>query len=281
MPWPLFVPEVIEAIPVVLDIEVAGSGAAAPVQWLCLGKPTGPWLSCLIGRTPAWHTGLEREAMQGSSGEAKIELGSLHFGPLHFTERLARAVDYARHLHIERRKGTGIPAMAHLLGVASLVMGEAGRVGFPVTEDMVIAALLHDAVEDHGGAPRLEDIKQNFGANVARMVAGLSDSLAEDASAKDPWEMRKEAYIERLRDEPEDVRLISAADKLYNARSILEDYRVIGPEVWRRFKRGRDLQIWYFDSLVKVFKSARTTRIVDELERVVEELKEITAKDAG
>src|SRR5579863_636828 len=118
--------------------------------------------------------------------------------PLHFTERLTQAVDYARHLHIERRKGTGIPYLAHLFGVASLVMGEAGLADFPVTEDMVVAALLHDAVEDHGGAARLEDIRQNFGANVARMVEGLSDTLVEDPDAKEPWEQRKQGYIDRV-----------------------------------------------------------------------------------
>jgi GTP pyrophosphokinase len=201
--------------------------------------------------------------------------------PLHFTEKLTRAFDYARHLHIERRKGTGIPAMAHLMGVASLVIGEAGLADFPVTEDMVVAALLHDAVEDHGGASRLEDIGQNFGPNVARMVEGLSDSLEEDAGAKGPWEQRKQDYIDRLRGEPADVRLISVADKLYNARSIVEDYRVIGPEVWRRFKRGRDLQIWYFETILEVFKSEGTSRIIGEFERVVVELKRITANDAG
>jgi (p)ppGpp synthase/HD superfamily hydrolase len=205
--------------------------------------------------------------------------GESESNPLHFTERLTSAVDYARHLHIERRKGTGIPYMAHLLGVASLVIGEAGLTDFPVTEDMVIAALLHDAVEDHGGALRLEHIRQNFGADVARMVEGLSDSLAEDPNTKDQWEQRKRTYLDRLRHEPADVRLISAADKLYNARSILEDYRLIGPEVWRRFNRGRDLQLWYFDSLLEVFKSTGKTRIVDEFERVVAELRQITATD--
>ena len=198
---------------------------------------------------------------------------------MHFTDRLTRAVDYARHLHIERRKGTGIPVMAHLMGVASLVMGEAEAVDFPVTEDMIIAALLHDAVEDHGGALRLEDIRQNFGPDVARMVEGLSDSLAEDRNEKEVWEERKRAYLERLRDEPADVRLISAADKLYNARSILEDYRVIGPEIWRRFKRGRDLQLWYFETILEVFKSGGRNRIVDEFERVVSELRRISAND--
>jgi len=213
--------------------------------------------------------------MDGPARNASTEI------PLHFTERLTRAVDYARHLHIERRKGTGIPAMAHLLGVASLVMGEAGLAGFPVTEDMVVAALLHDAVEDHGGRLRLEDIRQNFGPNVARMVEGLSDSLEEDPNAKSSWEQRKQTYIERLRGEPADVRLISAADKLFNARSMLEDYRLIGSELWLRFKRGRDLQIWYFETILEVFKSGGMSRIGDELERVVAELKQISARDAG
>jgi (p)ppGpp synthase/HD superfamily hydrolase len=201
--------------------------------------------------------------------------------PLHLTSRFTSAVDYARTLHIARRKGTGIPTMAHLLGVASLVMGEAGLSGALVTEDMVIAAILHDAVEDHGGDTRLEDIRQNFGPNVARMVEGLSDTLAEDPHSKEDWDERKRAYIERLRGEPADVRLISVADKLYNARSIVEDYSVIGSEVWRRFKRGRDLQIWYFETILGVFKSFGKSRIVDEFERVVVELKQISAKDAS
>jgi hypothetical protein len=71
---------------------------------------------------------------------------------LHLTNRFTSAIEYARILHIERRKGTDVPYIAHLLGVASLVMGEVGHAGFPVTEDMVIAALLHDAAEDQGGS---------------------------------------------------------------------------------------------------------------------------------
>jgi (p)ppGpp synthase/HD superfamily hydrolase len=200
---------------------------------------------------------------------------------LHLTGRFSGAIDYARHLHVERRKGTNIPFMAHLLGVASLVMGEAGQVPFSVTEDMVIAALLHDAVEDHGGEPRLEDIRCNFGAGVARMVEGLSDSFEEDASAKKSWEERKRGYLDRLPQELPDVQLVSAADKLYNARTILDEYRAIGPRVWERFHRGRDQQMWYFHELIKVFKSAGTNRIVDELVRVVAELDRITAGEAG
>ena len=200
---------------------------------------------------------------------------------LELTSRFTSAVDYARIVHIERRKGSGIPYMAHLTGVAAMVMGEAGHVGFPVTEDMVIAALLHDAVEDHGGRPRLAHIEANFGANVARMVEGLSDSFAGDAGNKESWLERKRNYIERLKDEPADIRLISAADKLYNARAILEHYRDVGPEVWKRFKRGRNDQIWYFDTLISVFNATGTNRIVRELERVLEELREISSAEVA
>jgi (p)ppGpp synthase/HD superfamily hydrolase len=78
--------------------------------------------------------------------------------PVQLTPRFTQAVDYARQVHVSLRKGTQVPYMAHLLGVASLVLGETGHVPFPVTEDMAIAALLHDAVEDEGGLPRLRDI---------------------------------------------------------------------------------------------------------------------------
>jgi len=195
------------------------------------------------------------------------------------TERFTEAVEYARQLHTEYRKGTGIPYMAHLIGVAALVMGEAdGRV--PVTEDMVIAALLHDAVEDHGGTPRLREIEGRFGPEVSRMVAALSDTFAEDHDKKEPYEERKSAYIERLRHEPDDVLLISAADKLYNAKAILDDFKEIGPAVFDRFKRGRDDQLWYFDELLKVFRAHPPNRIVNDLDRVVQELKVVTSNKA-
>jgi (p)ppGpp synthase/HD superfamily hydrolase len=192
------------------------------------------------------------------------------------TKRFTEAVEYARQLHTEYRKGTDIPYMAHLIGVAALVMGEAGgRV--PVTEDMVIAALLHDAVEDHGGAPRMREIEQIYGLNVARLVEALSDTFAEDPEKKEPYGQRKTTYIMRLRREPDDVLLISAADKLYNAKAILDDFKEIGPAVFDRFKRGKDQQLWYFDELLKVFRAHPSNQIVDDLERVVKELHAVTS----
>ena len=168
--------------------------------------------------------------------------------------------------------------MAHLLGVASLVMGEAGG-AVPVTEDMVIAAMLHDTAEDHGGQRTLDDVEEKFGPNVARMVEGLSDTLAEDHDKKEGWEARKNAYLARLRTEPEDVLVISAADKLYNAKAILDDLKEIGPAVWDRFKRGPKEQLWYFHSLLEVFELRLNNRTVGELKRVVDEISYLVATE--
>jgi (p)ppGpp synthase/HD superfamily hydrolase len=211
--------------------------------------------------------------MKRNSGET----GKQVHQPLLLSGRFTSAVDYARRVHTEYRKGTVVPYMAHLLGVAALVMGETGETDVPVTEDMVIAAILHDAAEDHGGLTRLKDIEHHFGSEVARMVEGLSDSLSEESVDKAPWTECKEAYVKRLRGEPADVQLISAADKLYNARAILADYRKVGPEVWKRFKRGRNDQIGYFRELLKVFNASGGNRVVAELERVTNELERISA----
>jgi (p)ppGpp synthase/HD superfamily hydrolase len=199
---------------------------------------------------------------------------------LHLTSQFTLAIDYARQIHVNYRKGTNVPYMAHLLGVASLVMGETGHVSFPLTEEMVIGALLHDAVEDEGGLPRLRDIEANFGKEVAAIVEGCTDSFEEDASKKQEWKQRKASYIERLRKEPQGVLLVSAADKLYNARAILQDYREVAGEIWKRFRRGRSEQLWYFRELLNVYEGRGTNRLVEELKRVVVELAELSVDES-
>ena len=199
---------------------------------------------------------------------------------LHLTSRFTLAIDYARQVHATYRKGTSVPYMAHLMGVASLVMGETGHVSFLVTEEMVIGALLHDAVEDEGGLPRLRDIEANFGKEVATIVKGCTDSFEEDANKKQEWEQRKASYIERLRKEPQGVLLVSAADKLYNARAILQDYREVAGKIWKRFKRGRREQLWYFRELQSVYEDRGSNRLVEELKRVVGELAELSADES-
>ena len=201
--------------------------------------------------------------------------------PLLLSRRFTDAVEYARTVHTELRKGTEIPYLAHLLGVAAMVMGEAGHAWCSISEDMVIAALLHDAVEDHGGKTMLKEIEGKFGTDVARMVWGLSDSLVEEGVEKEPWKERKQAYIQRLRKEPGDVRLISVADKLYNAKAILDDHREIGAKIWKRFKRERDEQLWYFDELLLVYKKFPEIRMVNEFARVCAELRQNSSGEAN
>jgi GTP pyrophosphokinase len=152
--------------------------------------------------------------------------------------------------------------MAHLMGVASLVLEFGGD------EDMAIAALLHDVVEDCGGAPMLKEVRRKFGTRVAKIVDGCTDS---DVDPKPPWRERKEAYIRHLKTADADTRLVSAADKLNNVRSILADYREVGEAVWARFHGGRDGTLWYYRALLGEFLR-EPNRLIRELELAVSEL---------
>jgi (p)ppGpp synthase/HD superfamily hydrolase len=183
-------------------------------------------------------------------------------------ERFERALEYATRLHREqRRKGNDVPYVAHLLGVTSLVLEDGG------SEDEAIAALLHDAVEDQGGRPRLAEIEREFGSNVAHIVQGCSDA---DVTPKPPWRDRKTRYVAALASHDASVRRVSLADKLYNARTILLDYRRLGDELWKRFNPESD-QLWYYRALVSAFRETTESPLVDELDRVVKELEQLVA----
>jgi (p)ppGpp synthase/HD superfamily hydrolase len=154
---------------------------------------------------------------------------------LTYGERFEEALRYAARLHRPQvRKGTNIPYVTHLLAVAAIV-GENGG-----TEDEVIAALLHDAVEDQGGADTGEEIRRRFGDSVATIVDGTSDT---DVIPKPPWPERKRNYVAHISSASRSVRLVSAADKLHNARSILRDLRAEGEAAWRRFSVGKEDQL--------------------------------------
>jgi (p)ppGpp synthase/HD superfamily hydrolase len=185
------------------------------------------------------------------------------------TNRFVEALGYAAELHLlQRRKGKGQPYVGHLLGVAAIVIQHGGG------EDEVIAALLHDAVEDQGGLPRLDEIREKFGERVARIVDGCTDSY-EVSGEKREWGERMRAYIEKVAQELEDVRLVSAADKLANAREILSDYRVEGDAVFQRFSGRKTGTLWYYRTLVNVFRKAGSNSLIDELDRVVTELEQL------
>jgi GTP pyrophosphokinase len=182
------------------------------------------------------------------------------------SSRFEYALAYATRLHADqRRKGSGIPYIAHLLAVCAIVLEYGGG------EDEAIAALLHDAVEDQGGPRTREEIRRRFGEAVVAIVDACSDT---DEVPKPPWRGRKEAYIARIAAEPAPARLVSAADKLHNARSILKDYREIGDAVWDRFHGGREGTLWYYTTLVDAFRAAdgEHAALIDELSRVVDEI---------
>ena len=128
----------------------------------------------------------------------------------------------------------------------------------------MISALLHDAPEDAGGEERLAEIRARFGDEVANVVAGCP---APSEDPKPPWRARKEAYLDHLAGAPPPVRLVSAADKLHNARSVLSDYRAVGEDLWARFNGGREGTLWYYRAVADAL--AHDGPVADELGRVV------------
>jgi (p)ppGpp synthase/HD superfamily hydrolase len=184
------------------------------------------------------------------------------------SDRFTDALAYAATLHrTQARKGTPIPYVSHLIGVASLVLEHQG------TEDEAIAALLHDAIEDQGGPKTGDVIRERFGHAVYAIVKGCTDTELEPKPA---WRERKENYVAHVRHAPASVKLVSAADKLYNARTILKDYRALGQPLWDRFTGGRDGTLWYYRALVEALAAGSPTdaqrALVDELGRVVAEI---------
>lgn len=162
--------------------------------------------------------------------------------------RFAEAVGWAAELHATQvRKGTAIPYLAHVLAVAAIALEHGAD------EDVAIAAVLHDAIEDCGGARIREVIAARFGGRVAAIVEGCTDA---DVTPKPPWRARKEAYLAHLPEAATDVLLVSASDKLHNARSLLADHRTVGEDLWGRFSGGREGTLWYYRSLVDAYRAS-------------------------
>lgn len=157
------------------------------------------------------------------------------------TRRYADAVGYACDVHAQQgRRGTRVPYAAHLLGVSSLVLEAGGD------EDLAIAALLHDAAEDHGGESRLADIDRRFGARVAAIVRACSDSLEPEGADKVDWETRKREHLARLVGASDDTLLVWMADKVHNGRAIVTDLEAHGTDVLSRFHAAPDRILWYY-----------------------------------
>jgi (p)ppGpp synthase/HD superfamily hydrolase len=166
----------------------------------------------------------------------------------------------------QARKASGVPYVAHLMAVASLVLEEGG------SEEMAIAALLHDAAEDQGGETVLQSIAETFGADVARWVRQASDSFIHP---KPSWEARKRHHLAQIPSADREARLIMLADKVHNARSIIGDHARLGPEVWARFSVPRERTLWYYESLLDIFERSLSPFLYDTLCECVRRMKEL------
>ncbi len=180
--------------------------------------------------------------------------------------RLAAALALAAKLHAtDARKGTQIPTLAHLLGVCQLVQRHGGD------EDEAVAALLHDAVEDHGDEISADEIEAQFGERVRRIVELSSDTgPGYRGGPKRPWIERKESYLAHARTaNPADLR-VTVADKVDNLRSIVADIERTGDEVWSRFNAPRDRQVWYYAGARDAYRTAGFSGpLLDEMERLL------------
>ncbi len=184
-----------------------------------------------------------------------------------FSDRFCNALQFTCRLHADqRRKVSGEPYVAHLLAVAALVIQYGGD------EDEAIAALLHDAIEDQGGQDARREIHRRFGPAVEATVVGCSDS---DTVPKPPWRRRKEAFIEQLGEASSSVRLVAAADKLDNVRSLVRGLRAVGQSLWEHFRGGRDGTLWYYRSVVDVLRRIEPNPLTDELHRTVAQLERL------
>src|SRR2546423_7448998 len=182
-----------------------------------------------------------------------------------FSRQFEEALIYATRAHgNQTRKKTGSPFAAHILGVTAIALE------YGADETEAISALLHDTVEDCGGAERLRDIREKFGDEVAKIGDGCT---ATYETPKPPWSERKRAYIDHLKTSDSSTRLVSASDKLHNTRAILAELRRNGTEVFDRFAGKKDGTLWYYRALVTAFREhGNHTDLIDELDRVVTEI---------
>jgi (p)ppGpp synthase/HD superfamily hydrolase len=182
------------------------------------------------------------------------------------SKRFLEALRVAATLHAgQTRKKTDNPYVSHVLGASSIAME------FGADEDQAIAALLHDIIEDVEPVEDARAAVGAFGPEVLRIVKACTDS---DAHPKPPWRERKERYLAHLPEADARILLVSASDKLHNARAIVTDLHRGGPEVWSRFSAPREGLLWYYRGLVSAFRAnpESPADLVDELDRTVAEM---------
>lgn len=186
-------------------------------------------------------------------------------------ERFSRAlVDAATWHSTQLRKKTDIPYVSHLLSVAAIVLEHGGD------EDQAIAGLLHDAVEDQGGQARLDEIRASYGPRVAAIVEACTDAYTQP---KPPWRERKEKHLAKVRGYEPDFKLVTAADKLHNARAINQDLIEHGAATWSKFNASKNEVLWYYESMAEAVRHGWDTALARLLSKEVERMRRLAAEE--
>jgi (p)ppGpp synthase/HD superfamily hydrolase len=193
-----------------------------------------------------------------------------------FHDDYADALVFATRLHATQlRKGTPIPYISHLISVSALVLEHGG------SRDQAIAALLHDSIEDQakhyrGGIEALRiAITRRFGDTVLEIVEACTDATTDP---KPPWKERKQEYVTHLAKATDATRLVSCADKVHNARSVVGDLRILGNALWSRFIGGQEGSLWYYRALADEFLRGEPAALAAELDRTVREMERLSSQ---
>ena len=191
-----------------------------------------------------------------------------------YSERFIEATRVAARMHADQlRNGTNTPYVSHLFGTCAIALE------YGANEDQAIAALLHDAIEDVEPLDQVRSVVRQFGDEVLRIVEACTDS---DVRPRPAWRPRREAYVARLASEDRAILLVSASDKLHNARAIVSDLHRHGSALWERFNKDSD-QLWYYRALVFAFRSnpAHEPSLIDELDRTVTQMEQLGSEGAS
>jgi len=203
-------------------------------------------------------------------------------------QRVSEGFALAAALHKDQTRKVGKaedPALAisyitHLAEVFALVIQGFGD------DDQMIAALLHDAIEDQpetaDGRVTAEVIEELFGARVLSLVLASTELRPPAGQPKAPWLIRKKNHLVHLRelaaDDPSFL-LVGLADKLSNGQAIINDLKLRGPIVWDRFNASTEQEVWYYESMLLLFQEfIPDNPLVPRLESVVHQMQVISEK---
>ncbi len=185
--------------------------------------------------------------------------------------RIQSAINLASRLHLNQsRKGDGLPFITHPLSVAWILSN------YTQDEDVIIAGILHDTLEDVKGY-YYEDLVKDFGEKVAQIVQGVSEDKDPNIKSDDraTWEERKRKYLDNLKHDSQESLLVCAADKIHNLRSMVDAYKERGEALWENFNSPRNKKLWFYQEILKFMKENLDNQIVEELEDAYQEAEEV------